>query len=65
MKIEKKIAWRNQKCNECGKNIFVNKDEENPVYFCKLEDITSFKIWKICEKCFKKIFNEEVWKKIR
>ena len=60
MKINKKLAWKNQKCNECGKSIFKVKDEENPVYECQLEFTSQFKSWKLCEDCFKKIFKQEV-----
>ncbi len=62
MKIEKKLAWKNQKCNECGDSVFVKKDEKNYVYFCQLDSTSPFKKWKICEKCFNKIFSDEVKK---
>jgi len=51
MKVEKKLAWKNQKCHECRKRIFKNK-----VYFLIPEDASPFKVWKLCEECFNKIF---------
>ena len=58
MKIEKKPSWRNNKCNECGKPTFINKDKENPIYFCTPKHTSDFRTWKLCEKCFKEIFKE-------
>jgi len=60
MKIEKKAAWKNTKCNECGRAVFGNKDEENFIYFCQLKNTTPFKKWKLCEDCFEKLFSDEV-----
>jgi transcriptional regulatory protein LevR len=65
MNIEKKIAWKNQKCNECGEAIYQTQDKENIVYFCYTNNATAFKLWKLCEKCFKKIFSEEIKKKLK
>lgn len=65
MKIQKKSAWKNQKCNECGEGIYQNLDKENIIYFCYLEYASNFKIWKVCEKCFRKLFSEEERKKVK
>lgn len=59
MKTEKKSAWRNQKCNDCGKQIFTKLGEENLVYFLHPKFASLGKTWKICESCYKKIFKEE------
>jgi len=59
MKIEKKQAWKNNKCNECGRLIFSIKDEEKIIYYCYPENSTSFKAWKLCKKCYKEIFKEK------
>jgi len=58
IKIEKKIAWKNNKCNSCSKRIYQNKDEKNFVYFCCPEFASPEKTWKICEKCKNKIFKD-------
>ena len=65
MKITKKLAWKNQKCNECSDSIYQSEEEENKVYFCQPDNASPFKIWKFCEKCFDKIFSEEVRKKVK
>jgi len=59
IKIEKKQAWKNQKCNACSKRIFIKKEEENQVYFLCPQFASPEKTWKLCEKCFKEIFGEE------
>ncbi len=59
MKIEKKPSWRNNKCNECGDLIFINKAEETSVYFCTPKNTSNFRTWKLCEKCAIDIFGEE------
>ena len=64
MKIEKKVAYKNIKCNNCGDVIYKPR-EENPVYFCWPEYITSFRVWKLCKKCVNEIFSEEVRKKVK
>jgi len=63
MKIIKKPAWINVKCNNCGNTIYQSK-EENEAYFCS-PDYTQTKIWKLCEICFNKLFSEEVRKKVK
>lgn len=63
MKIIKKPAWRNVKCNNCGNTIYKSK-EDNEAYFCS-PDYTPTRIWKLCEACFNKIFSEEVKKKVK
>ena len=59
MKTIKKLAWKNSKCNECGRRIYVNKEEDNVVYESYPEFTTPEKAWKLCEKCNKRIFKEE------
>jgi len=58
MKISIKPSWRNNKCNECGKPIFINKKDQSKMYFCYPEYVTPFRAWKFCKSCFKKIFKE-------
>ncbi len=58
MKIEKKPAWKNNKCNECGDSIFKKQIEANIVYYCQPDYTTPLNAWKLCKKCFKTIFKE-------
>ena len=62
MKITKKLAYKNIKCNNCGAVIYKPK-KENPVYICQPD--FSPKKWKLCEKCVNEIFSEEVRKKVK
>ena len=65
MKIKRKLAWKNQKCNECGKSVYKTLHKKNIVYFCYFNSTSSFKTIKICENCFGEIFSEEVKKKVK
>ena len=64
MKIEKRPAWRNQKCSECGKAIYQSK-KNNQMYECSPDSLTDFKKWKLCINCFKEIFSEKVKKMLK
>ena len=63
MEIEKKIAYKNIKCHECGATIYKPENGEK-AYFCS-PNWTRTKRWKLCEECFNRIFSEEVRRKVK
>jgi len=58
MKIRKVQAWKNRKCNECGRQICTTIEEGKQVYIIEL-GFTITNNWYLCEGCFKKIFPQE------
>lgn len=63
MEIEKKIAYKNIKCHECGGTIY-KPGEEHEAYFCS-PNYTRTKRWKLCKACFRTIFSEEIGRKMK
>lgn len=60
MRIIKKIAWKNQRCAECGKKIGF----ECPYYEIRV-GFASDRAWRLCIKCCEKLFKKGVLNEIR